>query len=115
MAGTASTERQEKSVEAVPENTASEVSTVKQTAITDFFSPRPSTSSTKVAFITPCPSVTLAEVPAMFVKQANIVDGDHVFDPMHPVFKDWEPCPPKQTDMDTETGMCPKRSWLKPS
>ena len=113
MAGTASTERQEKSVEALPEKKASEVSTVKQTAITDFFSPRPSSSSAKMAYITPCPSVKLADVPAMSVKQANIVDGDYVFDPVHPIFKDWEPRPPRQPNMDTDTGMCPKRIWLK--
>ncbi len=88
MADIASMERNEQCVEAVTEITAPEATAVKQTAITDFFSPRPSTPLT---FITPCPSVRLTRVPAVFVKQANIVDGDNVFDPTRPLFEHSKP------------------------
>ena len=88
MAGTASTERHEQSVEATPETTTPEATAVKQTAITDFFSPR---SSTPLTYITPCPSVRLTRIPAVFLKQANTVDGDKVFDPTHPLFEQRKP------------------------
>ena len=88
-----------------PEDTAQDISAVKQTAITDFFSPRASTPSVDVpvsggvqsgdveggnihAFITPCPAVRLAEVPAVFEVQADY-DVNHCFDPTHPLFENY--------------------------
>lgn len=96
MAGAASAERLGQPVETAPENIAPEVSMVKQTAITEFCSPCPLTSLTGVAFITPCPSVTLAEISAMFARQENCVDGAYAFDQAHPLFKGWKvsPVPP---------------------
>lgn len=62
-------------VKAVSNDTTPEASTVKQSAITDFFYPRPSTGhasnvtqrvSPDHSFIKPRPLVRLAEVPALF-------------------------------------------------
>ncbi len=68
-----------------PEDTAREISAVKQTAITDFFSPR---ASNIHAFIKPCPAVRLAEVPAVFEMQADY-DIKDCFDPTHPLFENY--------------------------
>ncbi len=88
-----------------PEDTTQEISAVKQTAITDFFSPRASTPLVDVpvssgvqsgdveggnihAFITPCPAVRLAEVPAVFEVQADY-NVKNCFDPTHPMFENY--------------------------
>lgn len=99
--GAASAERHEQATEGLSDHTKLGATAVKQTAITDFFSPRPSEpiedvpvfnglqSGRKFAtppFITPCPSVRLAEVPAVFQLQAECVVEDY-FDPTRPLFE----------------------------
>lgn len=96
--GAASAEPHGQNVAAVPNDSIPEASAVGQTAITDFFSPRPSGSSVNVPvfdgvqsecvvgvhafdptrrvfaippFISPCPSVRLAEVPSVFHVQSD--------------------------------------------
>ena len=101
---TASAETKGQAAETVPDHTNPEISAVKQTAITDFFSPRPATSLAEVSvlggnvsdktrgpsalppFITPCPSVRFSEVPVVFHVQSDCVVEDHL-DPTRPLYK----------------------------
>lgn len=130
--GTASSERQEQAAEAVPDNTPPEASAAKQTAITDFFSPSPSTSLAGEPvfggvqsgcvvggrrlfqlppFITPCPSVRLAEVPAVFHVQSGCVVEDYC-DHTSPLFEReiskpspmWPSTEPESSDNETLLG-----------
>lgn len=75
--------------EAIPERIAPKAPTVKQTAVTDFFSrrsPKPSVEQSNLTgrvsaippFITPCPSVRLAEVPAVFEVQSECEIENHL-------------------------------------
>ena len=92
----ASVEQPGQAKEGAFDNAVPEASEAKQTSITDFFSPRPTTSSADVPgsldttraftlppFITPCPSVRLAEVSAVF-QVSECVVKDH-FDPTRPL------------------------------
>ena len=92
----ASVEQPRQATEEAFDNAVPEASGAKQTSITDFFSPRATTSSVDVPrssntirsftlppFITPCPSVRLAEVSAVF-QVSECVAKDH-FDPTRPL------------------------------
>lgn len=91
----ASAKPQGQHVAAVSDEGTQRASAVKQTAITDFFSLRPPTSYTSDStrrvyttptFITPCPSVRLAGVPAVFQVQSECAVEDYL-DPTHPLFE----------------------------
>ena len=112
-AGTASAEGNAQAVKAVPDHTTPKAPAVKQTAVTDFFSPRRPTSSAELSgpprrasalppFITPCPSVRLAEVPAVFQAQPECVVEDYL-DPSRPLYGDNVSTPLPQPSI-TETG-----------
>ena len=92
----ASVEQPRQATEEAFDNAVPEASGAKQTSITDFFSPRATMSSVDVPsssnttrsftlppFITPCPSVRLAEVSAVF-QVSDCVAKDH-FDPTRPL------------------------------
>lgn len=91
--GTASAEPHGQHVAWVRHHTAPDGPTSNQTAITDFFSPRPSVSPAggtrrlfaPPPFITPCPSVRLAEVPYVFQVQSECV-VDNYLDLTRPLF-----------------------------
>ena len=107
---TASAERREQAAEA-PNQTTLEPSTGKQTTITDFFSPRLPTSEVHSTrrefaiplFITPCPSVELAEVPAVFQVQSECVVENYL-DITRPMFERQVSKPSSEvSSMETES------------
>ena len=107
---TAPAEPHEQHIAAVPHDTAPEAPAVKQRPITDCFSPRPSTSEASASaqhpsathpFITPYPSVKLAEVPTVFQVQSDAVVEDYL-DPTHPLFER-EVLKPSREPPSTET------------
>ena len=128
-----SAEQHRQVAEVISEQTDQANSAVKQTAITDFFSPRPDVPTQQQfavsPFITPCPSVSLAEVPTVFSVQSGCVVDDYV-DPTRSLFasvvhrpssgassvktdsspaeKDLDTASPKQ-NAATKKGMCLKR------
>ena len=124
----ASAETKGQAAETVPDHTNPEVSAVKQTAITDFFSPRPATSLAEVSvlggnvsdntrepsalppFIKPCPSVRFSEVPVVFHVQSDCVVEDHL-DPTRPLYKR-EALRPSPEPSSAETGSSLTKSGL---
>ena len=90
-----SVEQPRQPTEGSSENLVPEATEARQTSITDYFSPRPTSSAdvpkssdtirtfTLPPFITPCPSVRLAEVSAVF--QVSECVAKHHFDPTRPL------------------------------
>lgn len=117
---TASAETKGQAAETVPDHTNLEASAVKQTAITDFFCPRPATSLAEVPvlggnvsdntrgpfalppFITPCPSVRFSEIPVVFHVQSDCVVENYL-DPIRPLYER-EALRPSSEPSSAETG-----------
>ena len=125
---TASAETKGQAAKTVPDHTNLEASAVKQTAITDFFCPRPATSLAEVPvlggnvsdntrrlftlppFITPCPSVRFSEVPVVFHVQSDCVVEDYL-DPTRPLYER-EALRPSSEPSSAETGSSLTKSGL---